>query len=79
MNFPSEKAVRQFYKKYHEKEIAAVLAEDENRFLEKGKVKIIVVGETWSSGSDGVTTVEKGGITQIDASDSDVSSSSGSL
>jgi hypothetical protein len=77
MNFPSEKAFRQFYKKYHEKEIAAVLAEDENRFLEKGKVKVIVVGETWSSGPDGVTTIEKSGITQSDASDSDVSSSSG--
>jgi hypothetical protein len=78
MNFPTEKAFRQFYKKLYEKEIAAVLAEDENRFLEKGKVRVIVVGETWSTGPDGVTTTEKSVITQSDTSDSDMSSSSGS-
>jgi hypothetical protein len=70
MNFPTEKAFRQFYKKLYEKEIAAVLAE--------GKVRVIVVGETWSTGPDGVTTTEKSVITQSDTSDSDMSSSSGS-
>jgi hypothetical protein len=78
MHFPTERAFRQFYKKYHQKEVAAVLAEDENRFLEKGKVKVIVVGETWSTGPDGVTTTEKSGISQSDTSDSDISSNSGS-
>jgi hypothetical protein len=78
MNFPSEKAFRQFYKRIYEKETAAVLAADENKFLEKGKVRVIVVGETWSTGPDGVTTSEKSGITMSDTSDSDMSSSSGS-
>lgn len=73
MNFPSEKAFRKFYKKIYEKEVAAVLAEDENKFLEQGKVRIIVVGETWSTSHDGVTTSEKSDITRSDTSDSDVS------
>jgi hypothetical protein len=75
MNFPCEKAFRKFYKKIYEKEIAAILAEDENKFLEQGKVRIIVVGETWSTGPDGVTTSEKSPVTKSDVSDSDMSSS----
>lgn len=75
MTFPSEKRFQNFYKKIYEKEIAAVLAEDERRFLEKGKTTAVVVGETWSTGPDGVTRTEKSDITKSDASDSDMSSS----
>lgn len=75
LSFPSEKAFGRFYKKLYEKEIAAVLAEDENRFLEQGKLRIIVVGETCSTSPDGVTTSEKSDITRSDGSDSDMSSS----
>jgi hypothetical protein len=75
MTCPSEKDFRKFYKKIYEKEIAAVLAEDENRFLEQGKVRVIVVGETWSTAPDGVTTRERSVVTKNEASDSDMSSS----
>ena len=73
MNFPCEKAFRKFYKKIYQKEIAAVLAEDETKFLEQGKVRVIVVGETWSTTPDGLTTSEKSDITRSDTSDSDMS------
>jgi hypothetical protein len=75
LSFPSEKDFRKFYKKLYEKEIAAVLAEDENKFLEQGKVRVIVVGETWSTTPDGVTTSDKSDITKSDVSDSELSSS----
>jgi hypothetical protein len=75
MTWSSEKDFRKFYKKIYEKEIAAVLAEDENRFLEQGKVRVIVVGETWSTAPDGVTTRERSVVTKNEASDSDMSSS----
>ncbi|KAH7400732.1 hypothetical protein DE146DRAFT_471488 [Phaeosphaeria sp. MPI-PUGE-AT-0046c] len=77
MTFPSEKAFRVFYKRIYEKETAAILAEHENKFLEHGKVRVIVVGETWSTGPDGVTTSEKSEITKNEASDSEMSSSEG--
>lgn len=67
MTFPSEKAFRVFYKRIYEKETAAILAEDENKFLEKGKVRVIVVGETWSTGPDGVTTSQISEITRNEA------------
>lgn len=75
MTFPNEKAFRAFYKRIYEKEIAAILAENENKFLEQGKVRIVVVGETWSTGPDGVTTSEKSDLTRNEASDSEMSSS----
>lgn len=75
MNFPSENAFRLFYKRIYEKETAASLAESENQFLEQGKIKIIVVGETWSTGPSGVTTNETSEITKNDMSDSEMSSS----
>lgn len=77
MNFPSEKAFRLFYKRIYEKETAASLAESENQFLEQGKIKIIVVGETWSTGPSGVTTNETSEVTKNknDMSDSEMSSS----
>lgn len=75
MNFPSEKAFRSFYKRIYEKETAATLAESENKFLEQGKIKIIVVGETWSTGPSGATTREESEVTKNEISDSEMSSS----
>ncbi|KAL5114420.1 hypothetical protein ACEQ8H_007675 [Pleosporales sp. CAS-2024a] len=66
LTFPSQRHFGEFYKKVYEKENAAVLAEDENRFLEQGKTCIIVVGETYSTGPDGVTTSDKNHFAQND-------------
>lgn len=71
MSFPDEKDFRKFYKKIYEKEIAARLAEDEQKFLEQGKTTVVVVGETWSTGPDGVARSEK---TEITTSESEASS-----
>jgi hypothetical protein len=76
LTFPSEKHFSKFYKKIYEKEIAAVIAADENKFLEPGKVRVIVVGETCSTSPHGVTTSQKSDITRSDASDSSDMSSS---
>lgn len=75
MTFPDEKGFQNFYKRIYEKDIAAILAEDERKFLEKGKTTAVVVAETWSTGPDGVARGEKCDITKSDASDSEVSSS----
>ncbi|KAF2828512.1 hypothetical protein CC86DRAFT_454286 [Ophiobolus disseminans] len=75
MTWPDEKGFQHFYKKLYEKEIAAVLAEDERKFLEEGKTTAVVVGETWSMGLDGVTRSEKSDISGSDVSDVAMSSS----
>jgi len=75
MTFPSENGFQKFYKKIYEKEVAAVLAEDEKHCLEQGKMTVVVVGETWSTGPDGVTKSEKSDISRRHASDSEMSSS----
>jgi hypothetical protein len=75
MTFPSDKMFQKFYKKIYSKEIAALLAEDENNFLQSGKTRAVVIGETWSTGPDGVTTSEQSDVARSDGSDSDVSSS----
>lgn len=74
MIFPDEKGFQKFYKKIYEKEIAAQLAEDEQKFLSQGSTTAVVVGETWSTGPDGVAEYEKSDITKSDASESDVES-----
>jgi hypothetical protein len=58
MSFESEARFQEFYKKIYVKENAAILAKDEERFLEKGKTRVIVVGETWSTDEHGVTMSE---------------------
>ncbi|KAH8732387.1 hypothetical protein GQ44DRAFT_697569 [Phaeosphaeriaceae sp. PMI808] len=75
MTFASEKVFRKFYNKIYEKENAAILAEDENKFLQKGKTRAVVIGETWSTGPDGVTTSERHYVAKSDGSDSEMSSS----
>jgi hypothetical protein len=75
MTFSCEKVFRKFYKKIYEKEIAAILAEDENNFLKRGRTRAVVIGETWSTNSDGLTTNEQCDVTRSDGSDSDISSS----
>ncbi|KAH7380722.1 EthD domain-containing protein [Pyrenochaeta sp. MPI-SDFR-AT-0127] len=75
MNFASEKIFQKFYSAIYEKENAAVLAEDEKMFLEPGKTKVVVVGESWSTDENGVTTSEIGCAPRLDRSDSDTSTS----
>lgn len=75
MTFPDEKGFQKFYKKLYEKEVAAVLVKDEGNFLEQGKTTVVVIGETWSMGPDGVTRSEKSDISRSDADDSEASSS----
>lgn len=48
-----------------------MLAEDEVKFLEKGKTRVVVVGETWSTDQDGVTVCEKNDVSKSDTFDSD--------
>ncbi|KAI9872635.1 MAG: hypothetical protein M1823_008122 [Watsoniomyces obsoletus] len=71
MTFPSEKDFQKFYKRIYEKEVAAVLAKDEVKFLEEGLTRVVVVGETWSTGPDGVSVCEKNDVSRSDISDSD--------
>jgi hypothetical protein len=79
MNFACEKEFQKFYKKIYQKEIAAILAEDENKFLKRGQTTAVVIGETWSTGPDGRSTSEQSDIAKSDSSDSDVSSSERSV
>ncbi|KAF2024754.1 hypothetical protein EK21DRAFT_117453 [Setomelanomma holmii] len=74
MKFPSEHAFQKFYKRIYEKEIAASLAEDEVKFLQKGKTRAVVVGETWSTGPDGIAVTEKSDVSNRSDTDSDTNS-----
>lgn len=56
--FGSEDKFQKFYKKIYEKDIAKILVEDENKFLEKGKTRIVVVGETCNTSPEGVFSSE---------------------
>jgi hypothetical protein len=73
LTFPDEKGFQRFYKKIYAKENAAILAEDEQKFLEQGSTTAVVVGETWSTGPDGVARSERADITKSDVSDSETS------
>jgi len=46
LSFASEPHFQLFYRSIYAKENAAVLAKDEERFLEPGKTRAVVVGET---------------------------------
>lgn len=46
MTFENEKAFHEFYKCIYEAEAARRLAADEETFLDPGKMKIVVVGDT---------------------------------
>lgn len=71
LSFTNEKAFQRFWKKIYQLEVAKLLAADENKFLAKGKTKIVVIGETWDTGPDGVVTIDKSDMTRNDSSDSD--------
>lgn len=74
MTFESEHAFQSFYKKVYEKDVAAILAADETKFLELGQTRVVVVGETIST-EHGVTRTATTSVRSIDTSDSDASTS----
>ena len=74
MTFENEKAFYAFYKRVYEKDVAATLAADETAFLELGKTRVVVVGETVST-KHGVTRTAKTCMRASDTSDSEGSSS----
>ncbi|KAH9871949.1 hypothetical protein J1614_006208 [Plenodomus biglobosus] len=74
LGFDSEVDFRLFYDGIYAKENAAILARDEEKFLEPGKTRVVVVGETMTD-HDGYTTHEVGYIPKFDSSDSEMSSS----
>ncbi|RMZ71690.1 dimeric alpha-beta barrel [Pyrenophora seminiperda CCB06] len=76
MSFKSEAHFQEFYKCAYAKENAALLARDEEKFLEADMTKIIVVGETWSTDEQGVSTSEIGYVQKDARSDSETSGSS---
>lgn len=74
MTFENEDAFQAFYKRVYEKDVAAKLAADETTFLELGKTRVVVVGETIST-EHGVTKTVKNCKRTNDSSDSEGSSS----
>ncbi len=74
MTFETEHAFQAFYKRVYEKDVAAKLAADETKFLELGKTRIVVVGETIST-VNGVTRTVKNSVRSNDTSDSEGSMS----
>jgi len=75
MTFDSEARFQEFYRRIYAPENAAKLARDEEKFLETGKTRVIVVGETWSTDEHGVSTREIGYIRKDERSDSEASGS----
>jgi hypothetical protein len=74
MTFESETAFQAFYRKIYERDVAKVLAADEKLFLEVGKTRVVVVGETVTA-EYGTTTTMTHPIPAADPSDSDASTS----
>ncbi|KAJ4333145.1 hypothetical protein N0V95_009499 [Ascochyta clinopodiicola] len=74
MTFASEPAFHAFYKRVYDKDVAAKLAADEKSFLELGKTRVVVVGETVST-EHGVTRTVTNSMRGADTSDSEGSSS----
>ncbi|EUC47128.1 hypothetical protein COCMIDRAFT_90898 [Bipolaris oryzae ATCC 44560] len=56
MVFEDEAHFLEFYRSVYSKEISAVLTKDEANFLEGGKTRVIVIGETWTTDRAGSTT-----------------------
>ncbi|KAF9697248.1 hypothetical protein EKO04_005006 [Ascochyta lentis] len=73
MTFANQHAFHAFYKRVYDKDVAAKLAADEKSFLELGKTRVVVVGETVAT-ERGVTRTVKNSI-RTDVSDSEGSSS----
>jgi hypothetical protein len=71
MTFESERAFQAFYRKVYEKDVAAKLAADETAFLEMGKTRIVVVGETLATEHGVTTTVTNSIQTTTDTSESE--------
>ncbi|CAA9966627.1 hypothetical protein CFE70_009845 [Pyrenophora teres f. teres 0-1] len=75
MTFDTEAHFQHFYKSAYAKENAALLARDEEKFLEADMTKIVVVGETWNTDEHGVSTSEIGYVPKGERSDSETSGS----
>ncbi|KAL6706572.1 hypothetical protein ACN47E_005328 [Coniothyrium glycines] len=75
LSFPDERRFQGFYSKIYEKEIAAILARDEEKFLMPGMTKVVVVGETCSTNANGCTTSITSCVPRNDTSDSEGSMS----
>ena len=75
LSFTSEEMFHSFYKKIYERDVAAVLAKDEEKFLEPGKTRVVVVGESWITDQNGVTTNEISPVSKSDGYDSEASAS----
>ncbi|OAL49370.1 hypothetical protein IQ07DRAFT_52351 [Pyrenochaeta sp. DS3sAY3a] len=56
MSFDNEIIFQKFYTAIYTKHNAAILAQDEQNFLDTGKTKIVVVGETWTTDEKGAGT-----------------------
>lgn len=74
--FDDEAHFRVFYRNVYAKETAAKLTRDEANFLENGKTRIMVIGETWSTDRAGMTSRDVGLGLISDPSDSDDTNSS---
>lgn len=74
MTFGNERDFQAFYKTVYEKDVAAKLAADETTFLDLGKTRVVVVGETVFT-EHGVTRIATNNMRTSDTSDSEGSSS----
>lgn len=75
MTFENEAHFRVFYRNMHAKETAAKLTCEEENFLEEGKMRVMVVGETWSTDQAGITSRDVGqGLMCESSNSSDVNS-----
>ncbi|KAI8937023.1 hypothetical protein NX059_006246 [Plenodomus lindquistii] len=74
LSFDSEMDLQLFYRGIYAAETAAILTRDEEKFLEPGKTRVVVVGETVTE-QGGFTTSEIGYTPKFDSPDSERSSS----
>ncbi|RAR07926.1 dimeric alpha-beta barrel domain-containing protein [Stemphylium lycopersici] len=75
VTFQDEAHFHTFYRNIYAKENAAIIARDEENFLERGKTRIIVVGESWCTDELGKTTRDVGHGIMSERADSEGSSS----
>jgi hypothetical protein len=69
--FENEAHFLEFYRNVYSKEVAALLTRDEENFLQGGKTRIVVIGETWSTDRAGLTMRDVGHGLMSEPSDSD--------
>lgn len=53
LTFEDEKAFQTFFAKYQSGEVAAAIKEDEENFLDAGKLKAVVIGEVQETRREG--------------------------